>query len=232
MKEVSECLDDAGSNAVNRGELARCIRVAAPRLFSNCPQSRKLVHMLKKIARGDLADMTNTKAEKQPRGIGLALAIHSRQQIVHRLILPAFERENILAALAKPEDISRALKPAKLKELRDGLGAKAVDIKRLAANKVLKALGALRWANKPAGAAHINFAFLCHSLAAAFGTSIREDKGLAFFVAGKVLNHLRDHIARALDHHAVSRAHTQPLDLIAVVQRNIGDGHPAHQHRC
>ncbi len=50
-------------------------------------------------------------------------------------------------------------------------------------------------------------------------------------IAGQIGDDLRDHVARALDHHPVAGAHAQPFDLIGIVQRRIGHGDAAHPHR-
>ena len=60
---------------------------------------------------------------------------------------------------------------------------------------------------------------------------VGEDVWLARLVAGQVLDHLRDDVAGALDAHAVADAQAQPLDLVAVVERDVGDDHAADADR-
>ena len=44
-------------------------------------------------------------------------------------------------------------------------------------------------------------------------------------------HHLGNNITRATDNDRVSQFHTQAFDFIAVVQRGIADGYPAHKYR-
>ena len=89
----------------------------------------------------------------------------------------------------------------------------------------------LRRADQAAGAADVDLAFLGDRFAAAFGAMVGKDVGLARFVAGEVLDHLRDDVAGALDADAVADAQAQPLDLVAVVERDVGDHHAADADR-
>src|SRR3954453_22902848 len=88
-------------------------------------------------------------------------------------------------------------------------------------------LEALRWADEAAGATDVDFALLTHGFAAAFGAMVGEDVGWARLVARKIFDHLRDDVAGALDAHAVADAQAEPGDLVAVVERDIGDNDPA-----
>ena len=89
----------------------------------------------------------------------------------------------------------------------------------------------LRGADQPAGAADVDLAFLGDGLATAFGAMVGKDVGLARLVAGEVLDHLRDDVAGALDAHAVADAQAEPRDLVAIVERDIGDDHAADADR-
>ena len=82
---------------------------------------------------------------------------------------------------------------------------------------------ALRGADQAAGATDVDFAFFAHGLAAALGTMVGEDVGRARLVASQVFDHLRDDVAGALDAHAVADAQAEPCDLVAVVERDVGD---------
>ena len=175
--------------------------------------------------------MADAKAEQQPRRIRLALCLDRGKQVVDRLVLPPIAPDDLLAAGLQAENIGRAFQPAQREELGNGLFAQPLDIERTAADEVLQAFGPLRRADQPAGAAHIDLAFLGHRLAAAFRAVIGERESRARFVAGQVLHHLRNHVARALQHHAVAHPHPQPRDLVAVVERDVGNDHAAHRHR-
>ena len=61
---------------------------------------------------------------------------------------------------------------------------------------------------------------------------IGEMIGITRLIARQIIDHLGDHIARALEHHAVADAQPKTANLIAVVQRYVGNRHPAHQHRA
>ena len=175
--------------------------------------------------------MPDPQPEQQPRGVGRTLGLDRCQQVVHRLVLPAFAGQDFGPPRLQAEDVGGAFEPAKREKLVDGLLAQPLDVERGAGDEVLEPLGALRRANQPAGAAHIDLAFFGHRLAAAFGAVIRKSIGRALLFPGQVLDHLRDHVAGALDHHPVAGAHPQPRDLVAVVQGYVGDHHPAHGHR-
>ena len=60
---------------------------------------------------------------------------------------------------------------------------------------------------------------------------VGEDVRRARLVAGQILDHLRDDVAGALDAHAVADAQAQPRDLVAVVERDVGDDHAADADR-
>jgi hypothetical protein len=43
--------------------------------------------------------------------------------------------------------------------------------------------------------------------------------------------HLRNHIAGALDRHGIADTHTEPLDLVLIVERRVRHHHAADGHR-
>src|SRR3954454_23470609 len=89
----------------------------------------------------------------------------------------------------------------------------------------------LRRADQPAGAADIDLALLRDRLAAAFWAMLGKGKSGTRLVPREVLDHLRDDVAGALDAHAVAFAQAEPRDLVAVVERHVGDDHSAHSDR-
>ena len=109
--------------------------------------------------------------------------------------------------------------------------AQPLDVERAARDEMPQPLEPLRRADQAAGAADVDFAFLGDRLAAALGAMVGEDVRLARLVAGQVLDHLRDDVAGALDADAVADAQAQPLDLVAVVERDVGDDHAADADR-
>ncbi len=56
---------------------------------------------------------------------------------------------------------------------------------------------------------------------------VGEAKAGAIFVAGEVLDHLRDDVAGALDANAVAFAQAEPGDFVAVVEGDVADDHAA-----
>jgi hypothetical protein len=60
---------------------------------------------------------------------------------------------------------------------------------------------------------------------------IREGIWLAGLIAAEVLDHLRDHIAGALNAHSVPDAKPETSDFVAVVERHIGDDYAAYSYR-
>ena len=96
---------------------------------------------------------------------------------------------------------------------------------------MLQPLDPLRRADQAAGAADVDLALLGDRLAVAFGAMVGEDVRLALLIAGQILDHLRDDVAGALDAHPIADAQAQPRDLVAVVERDVGDHHPADPDR-
>ena len=129
------------------------------------------------------------------------------------------------------EDVGGRIQPTQFDELGNALFAQPRNIHRAARNEMFQSFETLCRANQTAGAAHVDFAFLGDGLATAFGAMIGEDVQLARLVARQVLQHLRDHVAGALDQHPVAGPKPEPRDLVAIVQRDIGDDHPTNSDR-
>ncbi len=132
---------------------------------------------------------------------------------------------------AEAEDVGGRMEPAELDKLDDGLFAQALDVERSAADEMLEALDPLRRADQAAGAADVDLALLGDRLAPALGAMVGEDIGRALLAAGQILDHLRDDVAGALDLDPVADAQAEPGDLVAVVQGDVGDDHPADADR-
>src|SRR5688500_20043572 len=94
-----------------------------------------------------------------------------------------------------------------------------------------EALEALGGADEAARAADVDLALLRNRLALAFGAMVREDIGLADLVSCEVLDHLRDHVTGALNADPIPDPQAEPLDLVAVVERDVGDDHSANADR-
>ena len=124
------------------------------------------------------------------------------------------------------------LQPAELDELGDRFLAQALDVERAARDEMPQPLEALCGADQSARTTDVDFAFLCHRLAAAFRAMVGEDVGRARLVASQIFDHLRDDVAGALDAHAVADAKAEPRDLVAVVERDVGDDDAADARRA
>jgi hypothetical protein len=93
---------------------------------------------------------------------------------------------------------------------------------------MLEPLDPLCRADQTAGATDVNLAHFRHRFALALRAMVRENIAGALLLTSQILDHLRDHVAGALNAHTVAFAKPQPGDFVAVVQRHIGDDHPAH----
>src|SRR5438045_2290862 len=89
----------------------------------------------------------------------------------------------------------------------------------------------LRRADETTGATDVDFAFFRYGLAAAFRAMVGKGVGRARLIARQISDDLRDHVAGALDTHAVADAQAEPCDLVAVVQSHVGDDNSADADR-
>ncbi len=133
--------------------------------------------------------------------------------------------------LLQAEDVGGRVKPAQLDEFGDRLLAQPLDVERAARHEMPQPLEPLGRADQAAGAADVDLAFLGDRLALAFRAMVGEDVRVARFVARQILDHLRDDVAGALDAHAVADAQAEPRDLVAIVERDVGDDHAADADR-
>ena len=124
--------------------------------------------------------------------------------------------------LGQAEDIGGRFDQPVAEERLDQRLAEPADVERMARGEVDQPLDSLCRADQPAGAAIDDLAFLALSSRSAFGAGTGEDIGLALDLRGQVLDDLRDHVACALDEHAVAGPHAQALDLVGIVQRGVG----------
>ena len=94
-------------------------------------------------------------------------------------------------------------------------------------------LGQLGRADQPAGAAADGLPLGTNGERAALRAVIGEDEWLGRFrpPGQHDLDHLRDHVARPLDHHRVADADVLALDIVLVVQRGPGDHDAANRDR-
>src|SRR4051812_8314130 len=175
--------------------------------------------------------MADAEPEQEARTIRLALGLDRGEQVVDRLLLPALAAEQFGAMVAQAKDVGGRMQPSDIDELGDRFFAQAFDVERTARNEMAQPLEPLRRADQAAGAADVDLAFLRDGFAAAQLAVGGKLKRLAGFVAGEVFDHLRDHVAGALDAHPVAYAQAEPGDLVAIVQRDVGDDHSADADR-
>ena len=131
------------------------------------------------------------------------------------------------------EDVRRALHAAFGPERLDLLGAEALDIEGVPGDEMAQPLQRLGRADQTAGAAAHRFALLPHRVAAALRADGGRNEGLA---PGRpplfdYPDHLRDHVAGALDDDRIAGADVLAGDLILVVERRAGDGDATDMHR-
>ena len=138
--------------------------------------------------------MADAETEQEPRAVGLALGLDRREEVVDRLLLPTLAAEQLVPVSAQAEDVRRGISQPSSMNSAIGLLAQSLDVERAAGDEVPQPLEALGGADQPAGAAHVDLAFLGHGLGVHIG-QLREFVGGPRLVAGEVLDHLGDDIA-------------------------------------
>src|SRR4051794_415912 len=127
--------------------------------------------------------------------------------------------------LPQPENVGGRVQPSKIDEFGNRLFAQAFNVERAARHEMAQSLKSLRRADQAAGAAHVNLPFLADRFAMAFGAMAREHKRRARFIAGEILDDLRNDVTSALDANAIANAEPQPLDLVTIMESDVGDDH-------
>ena len=148
------------------------------------------------------------------------------------------------------EDVLRPRDQALGVELLDALLAQALDVEGVARDEMLQPLARLRRADEAAGAAAHRVLLagaridLAHRMAAAGRADGRERVGLRIrrALVEHHVEHLRDHVAGALDHDRVADADVDAApdrlavaadaaDVVLVVQRGVRHHDAADRHR-
>ena len=160
---------------------------------------------------------------------GGALGGDRGDQIVGGYLRPPLAVEQIVAGQA--EDVGGVGDQPVGDERLDMDRAQPLDIERVARGEMAQAFDPLGRADQAAGAAIIDLALLARRGRSAGGAFGGEGVGGPILVAGEVFDHLRDHVAGALDADAVAGAHAQPLDLVGIVQRRVADDDAADADR-
>ena len=201
--------------------------------------------------RRGLADVADAECVDETVERYFAPLIDGREQIAHRgLAVALFLQQFALVLLLQREDVGRFPHPFLLEEEFDLLFAQPLDVEGAARGEQLEMLDLLIRAGELAGAARAcallaGGGFLAHDvgvqIARAFG---REVIGLGVFRAlvEHHVDHLRDHVAGALDDDGVADADiaalaqglavaADALDVILVVQRDVLHDHAADADR-
>ena len=113
------------------------------------------------------------------------------------------------------------------------LVAQAVDVHGAPRREVLDRLALLGAADQAAGAARHHAVVGAQNLAAAhraLGGQV-DFPGVLGAPLGDRAHHLGNHVAGAVDHHAVADADVQPADLVDVMQGGVADRDAAHLNR-
>ena len=134
--------------------------------------------------------------------------------------------------VAEAEDVGGRVQPAELDELGDGLLAQPLDVERAARDEMAQPLEALRRADQAAGAADVDLAFLGDRL----GLRIRGN-GRGRRKAARGSSRVRFSTTCGMTSPArwmrtrSPIAQAEPRDLVAVVERDVGDDHAADADR-
>ena len=180
-----------------------------------------------------LADLTNAeRIDKTLEHDGAAL-VDGSHQLLHRLFAPTVALFDFVGVLFQTEKIGGAPDHPLRPELFNVLCAKPFNVEGVARHEMLEPFNRLRLTDQPARAAAHRLTGLAHRGRSAFGADFGKDIGFCARRAAlqQHLNHLRDHVARALHDDAVANADIKRRDDIFVVQRGALNDHAAHAHR-
>src|SRR6185437_14403286 len=192
--------------------------------------------------RRGLADLTHAECEDEALERNLPPAFDGGKQIAHRGFAVTFDLLEfyLLVALLQREDIGRLLDPALLEEELDLLFAEPVDVESAPRGEQFQMFDLLERTGELAGAAGprallAGRGLLAHDVgvqpARAFFGEMKHAGVLGPLVDDDV-DHLRDHVAGALDHDGVADANVAPLaqlfavaadafDVVLVVQGDV-----------
>ena len=183
--------------------------------------------MAREVSCHDPADLRDVQAEEHAVE-GLRLRRLDRVDRVPRGDLAvAVELGELLRR--EPVQVRHRPEKALVPELPHELLADALDVHR-GLHPVDERLEATRRA-RPVRAAVHDLALRLHDLRAAERAVLRHpERPRARRVREHGTDHLRDHVAGALDDHGVSLADVLPPDVVLVVERRARDRHPADLH--
>ena len=231
QKEVSDSFRNDIADAVDIVDFLT--RVGPVRRLARRSTKRvECSEMPREPSRIRFADAPDAERIDEAVECDLAPLLDRREQVAHRSLaepLPLREIEFVgLAALLQGEDVGGRLDETFLVEKFDLLVAEPLDIHGETRAEMLEPLDSLRRADETAGAAahHVFFSLvvhLAHRRRAAGGTGVRELVGVRAMrpLVEQDFHHLRDHVARALDHDGVADANILARNLVLVVQRRV-----------
>ena len=181
---------------------------------------------------GGLAHMANAQAEQETRQGGVFGLLQSRQHVlggfVGHTVQPGQGDE------AQAVQVGQRAHDLLLHQLLHQLVAQAFDVHGPAVGEMQDRLLALRGAEQAAAATVVHLGLLAHHRAAADGALAGHTEVGHIGVALSMRDHGHDfryHVASAAHDRLVTHPHALAPQLKQVVQRGVGDRHPAHKHR-
>ena len=175
-----------------------------------------------------LADEANSQSVNHPLQRQLLRVLDLAQNVLRRLLAHALQLEQFVFRQAV--EIGDVFHQPGFDQLIDQRVAHAIDVHHPARGEVANALAQLGRTIR-IHAAMIGLAFGAHHVAAAHRAALRHVK--MTMPTRLVFQHLHDfgnYVAAALDQHPVADAHSQPIDLVHVVQRGAADRGAADRH--
>ena len=229
VEEIRQLLGDRRPDADDVAKRAACLGADdGGRDHAGAPFLERAV-MPRQQPSVRLADPANAKRINHPFQRDVPPCLDRAGQIAGRQFAPAFAAGDLRLAFRQPEQIRRAVQPARFVKFADRFFAQSVDVERRARNEMDQPFDALFGANQSAGAAPHHLSRRPHRMAAAYraGFRIHERHRVrrpAFHHHG---NDLRDHVARALQHDGIADPNVLASDFVLVVQRRARDQHAA-----
>ncbi len=238
-EESGEILGHRGTDLVDRDQMlpGRALGTAGQFLHRRAPIDQGMI-IQRQQPRGGLADLADAQPIDEAVEPDPAARLDRVEQFPDRLLAPAhliLQGQQLRPALpvGQGEDVGGRFDAPGLVEELGILLAQALDVEGVARGEMDQTLDDLRFALQAAGAAANCFALGLHRQAAANVAMILR---LPFGqIAGPFfehhLDHLRDDVAGALDHHPIAGAEILALDLVLIVQGRPADHDTAHRHR-
>ena len=225
VEEIDQRLGDDRSDALDRDTRPSVRPVATRRSSSIVPK-----HLSRSLAvTMPIWRMPSPNRKRGPSGSRFASIAASR--LSTDFSFQPSRPSKLVADAVQTEDVGGRMQPAQLDEFRDRLLAQPLDVERPRDTKCRRR--SKRWAGQisPPVQRTSTSPFLSDRFALAFGAMVGEDVGLAassrvrFSTTCGMTSPARWMRTRS------PIAQAQPLDLVAIVERDVGDDHPADADR-